>query len=333
MQLIIGMSTSQQMELRYIKGEFMEITYTEVLSWWRIQNPKTIADLNQILYNFRILFACNSSAIEGVNVSYHTTREIFEDDKVSSYSGDLTSLMEMRNQKFASEYIVKAFEAKKPLNVQMIKKVHRLLLYGCYDEKRWNKGERPGEFKKGDYCVGIDNEGSLPEEVVTDLEELLDEVHTYGAKDHLVAASYFHLKFEQIHPFADGNGRVGRTLLNYYLMCHGYPPAVLYNEDKETYYMALTVYDKTGNIDGFTRFLQEQTVKTWETVISRHRPTSHKTKQEMLDYATSKGYAYDALCTLIYRDLPSLVRCRYLTIEGAALDNWEEYKKLNNLIM
>ena len=68
---------------------------------------------------------------------------------------------------------------------------------------------------------------------------------------------------EQIHPFADGNGRVGRTIMNYYLMTHNYPPAIIYNEDKSPYYLALAVFDKAGEIDGFIQFLKEQTIKTW----------------------------------------------------------------------
>ncbi|MCD8106044.1 MAG: Fic family protein [Lachnospiraceae bacterium] len=83
------------------------------------------------------------------------------------------------------------------------------------------------------------------------LEELLEEVKEEEGKDVMAIAAYFHLRFEEIHPFADGNGRLGRTLLNYYLMTHDYPPLVLFEEDKKTYYMALTVFDKTGEIDGF----------------------------------------------------------------------------------
>lgn len=79
----------------------------------------------------------------------------------------------------------------------------------------------------------------------------------------MTVAAYFHLSFESIHPFADGNGRVGRTLLNYYLMTHDYPPTIIYDDDKPTYYLALTVFDKTGKIDGFIEFLKEETEKTW----------------------------------------------------------------------
>ena len=79
------------------------------------------------------------------------------------------------------------------------------------------------------------------------------------------------MNFESIHPFADGNGRVGRTLLNYYLMTHDYPPTIIYNEDKELYYMGLTVFDKTGQIDGFVKFLQEQSEKTWSETFSKKK--------------------------------------------------------------
>ena len=51
--------------------------------------------------------------------------------------------------------------------------------------------------------------------------------------------------------------------MNYYLITHNYPPVIIFSEDKDTYYMALAVFDKTDKIDGFIKFLKEQAVKTW----------------------------------------------------------------------
>ena len=148
-------------------------------------------------------------------------------------------------------------------------------MHGCYDERRWEIGERPGTFKKHDYEVG-DGIGVNSEEVESEMQELLGELQNIPAEKILTAAAYFHLRFEGIHPFADGNGRVGRTLMNYFLMINDYPPTVIYDDDKQAYYMALAVFDKTEQISGFEEFLKEQTVKTWT------RKTKHSVNLSML---------------------------------------------------
>ena len=52
--------------------------------------------------------------------------------------------------------------------------------------------------------------------------------------------------------------------MNYYFMTHDHPPLIIYEDNKDTYYAALAVFDKTGKLDGFKLFLQEQTVRTWK---------------------------------------------------------------------
>lgn len=243
------------------------VTYDKVVRWWSKKYFSSINELKIELEDFNILFACNSNHIEDIDVSYHTTREIFTDGKVTGFSGSFVDLMTVNNQKFASEFFMKSLMNKTPITVDFILKLHKIMLHGCYDETRWSKGERPGTIKKGDYCVGLTQEGSFPEETYSDLVELCNEVTEtlalgYGSKI-LVVASYFHLRFEQIHPFADGNGRVGRTLMNYILMLGGYPPTIIFDDDKNTYYLALEVYDRKEDISGFIEFIKEQTVKTW----------------------------------------------------------------------
>jgi len=76
---------------------------------------------------------------------------------------------------------------------------------------------------------------------------------------------------EYIHPFADGNGRVGRTLLNYFLMTRNHPPLIIYDEDKALYYAALEAYDKSEDIEPMHDFLRRETEQTWAKTLERER--------------------------------------------------------------
>lgn len=243
------------------------MTFNEVVAAWQAKKLNTAFDYFAALTKFCIEFTYNSNNVENGSLNYHTTKEVYEDKPLTASGVNPRDLFEARNTKFAFSYLFKCLEKKEPLSLNMIKHVHKLVTYGTYDEARWEKGERPGEFKKGDYVVGFTEEGSFADEVNRDLQELLDEVTdaTESNGDAVTVASYFHLRFEQIHPFADGNGRVGRLLLCYYLLYRNYPPVNIYFEDRETYYMALEVYDRTGEISGFKTFLQEQIAKTWST--------------------------------------------------------------------
>lgn len=237
--------------------------YEDILAWWKREDTDKKEDILTLLDNFKVLFAYHSGKIENETITLHDTREIFENGSVINYTGDLRTLFEIKNQKDCFEYLVEKIVKKEKITLTFIQELHRQLMKGCYDDIRYKKGERPGEWKKHDYVTG-DGVGAAPEEVEAELSELLDEIKEAEGKDVLTIAAYLHLRFEEIHPFADGNGRVGRTLMNYYLMTHECPPLVLHSEDKKTYYLALSVYDKTGEIDGFKTFLKEQMVKTWE---------------------------------------------------------------------
>ena len=222
------------------------------------------------MQNFRIIFAYNSNRIENPETTYHDTREIFENGKVVNFTGDIRTIFEIQNQKECFDFLVNKILNKEPITKELILQTHEKLMKGCYDETRYLKGERPGSFKKHEYVIG-DDVGELPENVENEIDFLCNELKENEGKDPLKIATYLHLNFEQIHPFADGNGRLGRTLLNYYLMIHDYPPTIIYNEDKDVYYMALEVFDRTGQINGFEKFLQEQTEKTWSNNFAKKK--------------------------------------------------------------
>lgn len=253
------------------------MNYSDVLQKWQSKKIYSKEDLDTVLDNFRVLFAYHSNVIENPNTTIHNTREIFENGRVINYTGDLRTLFELNNQKECYEFLKEKILAKEPITPTFIKEVHGILMHGCYDETRYNKGERPGEYKKHDYVVGEDI-GVPFEDVDEEIEFLCKEIADNDGADVLTIAAYFHLNFEGIHAFADGNGRVGRTLLNYYLMIHDYPPAIIYEEDKESYYMSLAIFDKSEKIDGFVEFLKQETIKTW----TRHTPRLSKGIQSFL---------------------------------------------------
>ncbi|MBR5340731.1 MAG: Fic family protein [Erysipelotrichaceae bacterium] len=225
---------------------------------------KTREDLERILNDFRILFAYHSNRIENEETDYQIVKEVFEKDRVSSFNGDPRTLFEIQNQKKCYELLLDKMVNREPVTIDLIKEVHKTLTEGTYDETRYNKGERPGEFKKGDYIVGKDEIGSDAEDVEKDLNELLEEINESDSSDYLTIAAYFHLRFESIHPFADGNGRVGRTLLNYYLIIHDIRPLIVYDEDKKIYYECLQAYDHKEDIEPLKKFLKYSQEKTWK---------------------------------------------------------------------
>lgn len=251
----------------------MNCCYTDVLTFWQNKSMNSVSELYAALDSFRILFAYNSNKIENENITYHDTREIFENGKVINYTGDTRTLFEIENQKKCFEFLAEKIVKKEPLSIDLIKKIHYTLTYGTLDERRFvTNNERPGEFKKHDYVTGINEVGSPPEYVEEDLTSLINEVNDIknDAKfNALTVAAYLHAGFEYIHPFADGNGRVGRTVMNYYLMVNDFPPLIIYDEDKKDYYKALESYDTSEELKPLIDFMQSQTIKTWQNTIAR----------------------------------------------------------------
>jgi Fic family protein len=244
--------------------------YDEIVNMWRLWLVETVSDIDERLYNFKVIFAYNSGKIENDAVTYHDTREIFENGRALNFSGDPRALFEQKNQKTCYEFLKYKIAAREPLTVSLVLETHGVLTAGTYDERRFvERGERPGAFKKDDYVTGRNEVGSLPENVSGDIAALLDEVQAYSGLEILKTAAYFHLRFEYIHPFADGNGRVGRTLMNYFLMSRDHPPLIIHDEDKAAYYAALEAYDKDEEITPMHDFLRLQTERTWEKSLGR----------------------------------------------------------------
>lgn len=250
--------------------------YENAVAFWQRKKIETDAQLAEALNGHSIAFAYHSGKIENERITYNDTREIFDHDGVTSYTGDLRTLFEIRNAKNAHELFLISFHEKRPVDENFIKELQKELTQAAYDARRWQMGERPGEYKLHDYVTGREEIGASPEDVKQEMDELLAELQDIPDEKALTAAVYFHAKFENIHPFADGNGRCGRLAMNYFLVLHNHPPIVIHEEDRKAYYSALEAWDTNQELAPLCDFLKEQTVKTWEKQIER---TKRKKKE------------------------------------------------------
>lgn len=243
--------------------------YEKAVAIWQRRDITNDAELAEALNGHSVAFAYHSGKIENERITYHDTREIFEHDGVTSYTGDLRTLFEIRNAKEANELFLVSFNERRPIDDDLVKEFQYMLTQNTYDTRRYQLGERPGEYKLHDYVTGKEEIGAAAEDVAEEIAELLAELQDISDDKALIAAAYFHAKFENIHPFADGNGRTGRLLMNYLLVLHNHPPIVIHEEDRRAYFEALESWDSVQDLEPLIAFLKEQTAKTWQKQIER----------------------------------------------------------------
>lgn len=236
---------------------------------WESKNVTNSSELEAAINGKVINLAYHSNKIENDKVTYNDTREIFEHDGVTAYTGDLRTLFEIRNSKDAMENFYSAFDARKLVTHELVKEIQKQLTKNTYDTRRYQNGERPGAYKKHDYVTGRLEVGSMPEDVETDMDELLSELVDIPDSKILISVAYFHVQFENIHPFSDGNGRTGRLLMNYMLVLHNHPPIIIFEEDRKEYYDALEQWDSQQDLQPMIDFLKNETIKTWRRELSR----------------------------------------------------------------
>ena len=244
------------------------ITDTTIVHWWRDRHLRTEAELAEVLHSHSVLFAYHSGKLENERVTWHDTREIFDHDGVSGYTGDLRTLFEIRNARSAYDFFLSAFGEGRPLDESFLLRLQKLLTRNTYDQRRYQSGERPGAYKLHDYVTGRHEIGASPEDTPEEVRELLAELQelppSLPTETILTAAAYFHAKLENIHPFADG-----RLTMNYFLVTRNFPPIVIHEEDRAAYYAALEAWDTAQNLDLMRQFLTGQLIKTWEKRIGK----------------------------------------------------------------
>lgn len=198
-----------------------------------------IAEIPEMVYN--------SNAIENSTLTLKDTEDILLRDSIKK-DHDIREIYEAKNLAKITETLLDSLN--RPITIKSILDLHKMLLTGIKDD--W-----AGRFRSGKEWVRIGaHVGANPDFVERLVEEL---VTVYGKQDDryfLEKIAWFHAEFETIHPFNDGNGRLGRVLINQQLMALGLPPVIIQNKSKHTsYYPAFDSYRVTGKFDDFTEIL------------------------------------------------------------------------------
>ena len=182
----------------------------------------------------------NSNRIEGSKLTHDQTRFIFETNtlNITESSVNVDDIIEAINHFRCIDLVIE--KAKSKLTESFIKQLHLLLKSGTSDSRKdWFK---IGEYKKLPNEVG-GNATCPPREVPARMKELLDDYRSNDEKT-IEDIAEFHQKFECIHPFQDGNGRVGRLIIFKECLAHNIVPFIIDEELKMFYYRGLQEWDK-----------------------------------------------------------------------------------------
>ena len=196
----------------------------------------TLAEIPEMVYN--------SNAIENSTLSLEDTEKILAGGSLQR-KVSVREVYEAKNLAKITEILLE--KDKHPLTIKLILHLHKTLLMHIDDSVA-------GRFRSGKEWVRVGNHlGANPQFVPTLMQELVDAYNQHNIRYFLDAIAHFHAEFETIHPFVDGNGRMGRVLINLQLMNVDLPPITIQNKNKHTAYHPLfTKYQSTLKFGGFT---------------------------------------------------------------------------------
>ena len=211
--------------------------------------PFTPAETDALRQEFIVEHTYNSNAIEGNTLTLQETQLVLQGITIDQKP--LKDHLEAVGYKEAYEYMEQLAREQRELTLHEICAIHSLVLADRQEDR--------GRFRR----VPVRIAGALttpvqPYQIEPMMSALLADMDTLYHHLHVVEkAALFHLRFEAIHPFIDGNGRTGRLLMNLQLIKAGYPPVNVKFSDRRRYYQAFDDYARTGSPDMMTTLIAE----------------------------------------------------------------------------
>ena len=186
----------------------------------------------------------NSNAIENSTLSLEDTEKIL----LQSFVPKKLNIREVYEANNLAKIMEMLLKKKQHLSISLILNLHKILLLDI-------NNSIAGRFRRGKEWVRIGNHiGANPDFVYNLVNKLVNEYNKESDAYFLDKIAHFHAEFETIHPFCDGNGRIGRLLVNQQLIALNLPPIIVPNKSKRTdYYPLFNKYHSTFEYDDFTK--------------------------------------------------------------------------------
>ena len=222
-------------------------------------NELTLKQREELFRQLRISITHHSNAMEGTTLTFGETKELLEHGNTA---GDKPLAEQLVILGFAKAYDVIVREATNPNNIidnSFIKDIHAIMFEDALKVLPEFISKPIGAYRLDErYIKGVDIKLSLPHQISNDIENLF---YRFKSNDmDLKDIAEFHILFERIHPFADGNGRVGRLLMAYQAIQNNIVPPLIKNESRDEYLKAIN--DKNA----LYKFLQESIDKSLELI-------------------------------------------------------------------
>ena len=212
----------------------------------------TAGEVARLTEEFTVEYTYNSNAIEGNTLTLRETDLVLRGLTIDQKP--LKDHMEAVGHKEAFDYVRELVQEKAPMSERVIQQIHYLVLADKKDDR--------GVYRRVPVRImGAQHEPVQPYLIRPMMEQLLADFA--ASQEHIVTKlARFHIEFEGIHPFIDGNGRTGRLLVNLELMKAGYPPIDIKFTDRMAYYDAFDEYHVKHNLSAmeklFARYLEER---------------------------------------------------------------------------
>lgn len=222
------------------------------------RRPLTPGEVERLRDEFLIDYTYNSNAIEGNTLTLQETAMVLEGITIDKKP--LKDHLEAVGHRDAFLYVQDLVKDNIPFSEYIIKQIHNIVLI--------DRPEDRGIYRRIPVRImGAFNEPPEPIVVPELMENLIKEFD--NKKLHPIeSAALFHLKFEGIHPFVDGNGRTGRLILNLFLMQHGYPPINVKFTDRKRYYEAFDCYYRDGSSAEMVEMISNYLEERLESILS-----------------------------------------------------------------